>query len=62
MTNSITFGRIECDKCGKNIDTPAEVASLSTVLCPECDTPRSEEQTQSVSVMVTAPESIKGAT
>jgi NMD protein affecting ribosome stability and mRNA decay len=62
MTNARSFGRIICNICGKSIDAPAEVASLQSGLCPECDSPRQEKAEQGVSVFVSAPEAIKGAT
>jgi len=53
---------IKCVSCDNLVDTPAEVASYPSGTCPNCNSPWTGVEQRHTSIVVTAPESIQGAT
>jgi len=54
--------KIKCTNCYKLVDTPAEVASYPSGTCPNCSSPWTGLEQRHTAIVVTAPESIQGAT
>ncbi len=57
---SSSSDRIKCDSCDNEVDTPAEVASYPSGLCPQCNNPWTGAETRHTNIYVTAPESMAG--
>jgi predicted RNA-binding Zn-ribbon protein involved in translation (DUF1610 family) len=51
---------VHCKNCNNAVDTPEEIASYPTGNCPDCGEAWTGAENRSTSILVTAPEPIKG--
>lgn len=59
---STSSDTVHCVNCNNAVDTPAEVASYPDGNCPECGNNWTGAERRSTTIIVTAPEPIKGDT
>lgn len=57
---STSSDTLHCSNCSNIVDTPRELASYPSGICPKCGLSWTGLEKRSTSIMVTAPEEIKG--
>jgi len=51
---------VHCESCGNAVDTPEEVLSYPLGKCPKCGNNWTGSDRRSTSILVTAPEAVRG--
>ena len=51
---------VHCESCGNAVDTPEEILSYPSGSCPDCGNPWTGSERRSTSILVTAPEAVRG--
>lgn len=59
---STSSDMVHCMNCENAVDTPEEVASYPTGICPDCGQSWTGSERRSTSIIVTAPQAIQGDT
>lgn len=55
-----TIDMVHCVHCNNAVDTPEEVATYPDGNCPDCSQPWTGSERRSTTIVVTAPEAVKG--
>jgi uncharacterized paraquat-inducible protein A len=59
---STSTDMVHCVHCDNAVDTPEEIASYPDGTCPDCNNSWTGNERRSTTIVVTAPEAIKGDT
>lgn len=57
---STSSDTVHCVSCDNAVDTPEEIATYPTGNCPQCGNPWTGSERRSTSIIVTAPEAVRG--
>ena len=57
---STSSDTVHCNSCGNAVDTPEEILSYPDGNCPDCGQSWTGSERRSTSIMVTAPEAVRG--
>lgn len=57
---STSSDTVHCVSCDNAVDTPEEIATYPTGNCPQCGNPWTGRERRSTSIIVTAPEAVRG--
>ena len=52
--------KVHCENCGNAVDTPEEILSYPSGSCPDCGENWTGSERRSTSIIVTAPEAVRG--
>jgi uncharacterized paraquat-inducible protein A len=52
--------KVHCVNCDNAVDTPEEIATYPTGNCPQCGNSWTGSERRSTSILVTAPEAVRG--
>lgn len=57
---STTSDKVHCEGCDNAVDTPEEILSYPNGNCPDCGQPWTGAERRSTTIIVTAPEAVRG--
>ena len=57
---STSSDTVHCKDCGNAVDTPEEILSYPNGNCPDCGQPWTGAERRSTTIIVTAPEAVRG--
>jgi len=57
---STSSDTVHCKNCGNAVDTPEEILSYPNGTCPDCGQNWTGSERRSTSILVTAPEAVRG--